>query len=338
MQEPMDRRKFISALVAVTALHAGETEVQTATGPVPVSKLGTTLIHEHVMVDFIGAAEVSRSRYDANEVFRVALPKLKEVAARGCKTIGECTPAYLARDPALLQRLAKASGLHILTNTGYYGAANDKFVPKHAYTESLTQISERWIREATQGIEDTGVKPAFMKIGVDSGPLSEIDAKLINAGALCHKATGLRLHVHTGNGVAARAINDLLTTVKVDPSAYVWVHAQSEKDLSVHQDLASQGVWIELDGINAKSAEIHLRAVEALASKGHLSRMLLSQDSGWYRVGEPGGGQYNGYTYLFTDFVPALRQRGFTDAQIQTLLVANPARALTPLKPGTPSR
>jgi phosphotriesterase-related protein len=125
----------------------------------------------------------------------------------------------------------------------------------------------------------------------------------------------------------------MLTKLQADPSAYVWVHAQNEKDFFIHRELAAVGVWISLDGINAKSAENHLHAVEFLAGHGYLAKILISQDSGWYRVGEPGGGQYNGYTYLFTDFLPALRQRGFTDAQIRTLMVDNPAKALTPGKP-----
>jgi len=333
MLKPMHRRNFIGALAAAVTSAGAETQIQTVTGPVPVSKLGRTLTHEHVMVDFIGAEAVSRSRYKSDEVFQAALPKLKEAAASGCETFVDCTPAYLGRDPVLLQRLSKAAGLNILTNTGYYGAANDKYVPRHAFTESPMQIAGRWIREAGEGIDGTGIKPAFMKIGVDSGPLSEIDAKLIGAGALCHRATGLRLHVHTGNGVAARAIHDMLTKLQVNPAAYVWVHAQNEKDFFIHQELAAVGVWISLDGINAKSAENHLNAVEFLAGRGYLSKLLISQDSGWYRVGEPGGGQYNGYTYLFTGFLPALRQRGFTDNQIRTLMVDNPAKALTPGKP-----
>jgi phosphotriesterase-related protein len=328
----MHRREFLGALAAAASMPGAERQVQTVTGPVPVSKLGTTLMHEHVMVDFIGAGEVSPSRYNADEVFKTALPKLKELAGAGCRTLVECTPAYLGRDVALLQRLSKASGLNILTNTGYYGAANDKFVPKHAYTDSPAELAQRWIREAREGIAGTGIRPAFMKIGVDSGPLSAIDAKLIGAAALCSNETGLRMHVHTGNGVAAKSIYDMLTKLTVDPSAYVWVHAQSEKDVFVHHELAMTKVWLEFDGINPKSAETHLKLIEAIAGKGDLSRVLISQDSGWYRVGEPGGGQFNGYTYLFKEFVPALKKRGFTDAQVKTLLVDNPARALTPLK------
>jgi phosphotriesterase-related protein len=327
----MHRREFLGALAAA-GLAGAEREIQTVTGPVPLSKLGMTLMHEHVMVDFVGAAEVSPSRYNVDEVFKAALPKLTELADTGCRTLVECTPAYLGRDAALLQRLSKASGIQILTNTGYYGAANDKYVPKHAYSESPVELAQRWTREVREGIDGTGIRPAFMKIGVDSGPLSAIDAKLIGAAALCTQATGLRMHVHTGNGVAAKAIYDMLTKLTVDPSAYVWVHAQSEKDISMYHELAMVRVWIEFDGINPKSAERHLDLLEAIAGKGDLSRVLISQDSGWYRVGEPGGGQFNGYSYLFKEFVPALKKRGFTDGQIRTLLVDNPARALTPLK------
>jgi phosphotriesterase-related protein len=328
----MYRRDFLGTLAAAASLPGAERQVQTVTGPIPVSKLGTTLMHEHVMVDFVGAGEVSPSRYNADEVFKTALPKLKALADAGCQTLVECTPAYLGRDVALLQRLSKASGLQILTNTGYYGAANDKFVPKHAFTESPVDLAQRWTREALDGIDGTGIRPAFIKSGVDSGPLSAIDAKLVGAAALCSKTTGLRMHVHTGNGVAAKAIYDMLTKLMIDPAAYVWVHAQDEKDIFTHHELAMVRVWLEFDGINPKSAELHLKLLEAIAGKGDLAKVLISQDSGWYRVGEPGGGEFNGYTYLFEEFLPAMRKRGFTEAQIRTLLVDNPARVLTPLK------
>jgi predicted metal-dependent phosphotriesterase family hydrolase len=329
--KPVRRREFLGSLAAASAAGAEARKVETVTGPIAASQLGNVLMHEHVMVDFIGSDQVAPSRYNADEVFNTALPKLKEAARLGCKTLVECTPAYLGRDAALLQRLSKASGVQILTNTGYYGAANDKYVPKHAYSESPAQIADRWIREVREGIDGTGIKPAFMKIGVDPGPLSAIDAKLIGAAALCHKATGLRLHVHTGDGIAARGINDMLTALAVNPAAYVWVHAQNEKDLMVIAQLAMFGIWIEFDGINPKTLDLHLKAVETLTGQGHLGRLLISQDSGWYRVGEPGGGQFNGYSYLYTDFIPALRKRGFQKDQIQKLLVDNPAQVLTPL-------
>ena len=166
-----------------SAAPARADRIDTVTGPIAADRLGVTLMHEHVLVDFIGAAQVSPSRYDANAVFAAVLPHLQQVRRLGCETLVECTPAYLGRDPRLLKRLSQASGVHILSNTGYYGAAQDKHLPPHAFDETAEQLSARWIREWQRGIDDTGIKPAFMKIGVDGSPLSAVDAKLVRAAA-----------------------------------------------------------------------------------------------------------------------------------------------------------
>ena len=55
------------ALMAVPAapLAAQARRIETVIGPINPAWLGLTLMHEHVLVDFIGATEVSASRYDA---------------------------------------------------------------------------------------------------------------------------------------------------------------------------------------------------------------------------------------------------------------------------------
>ena len=303
--------------------------IETVTGPIDPALLGLTLMHEHVLVDFIGAGEVRRSRYDADAVFRQALPHLLQVKALGGATLVECTPAYLGRDPHLLRRLAEASGLHILSNTGYYGANQDKHLPPHAFTESADNIAGRWIREWDRGIDDTGIKPAFMKIGVDAGPLSTVDAKLVRAAALTHKATGLPIASHTGNGVAAFEQLDLLEQTGVPLSAFIWVHAHSEMDSSRHVGAATRGAWVEFDGLSEKSVDRHVALVLEMRAAKQLDRVLVSHDAGWYHVGEPNGGNFRPFDTLFTKFVPALKTGGVTDADIDRLLVDNPRRALT---------
>ncbi len=303
--------------------------IETVTGPVSAETLGVTLMHEHVLVDFIGASEVSRSRYDAEEVFRTVLPYLQQVRELGCETLVECTPAYLGRDPQLLKRLSEASGVRILSNTGYYGAAKDKHVPAFAFTETADQLGARWTREAERGLDDTSVKPALMKIGVDEAPLSEIDAKLVRAAAITHRATGLPIASHTGTGAAAMAELDLLEGAAVPTSAFIWVHAQSERDDSFHDRAARRGAWVEFDGISPASLARHLELVQRMKNQGLLDRVLVSHDAGWYHVGEPGGGQFRPYTTLFTDFIPGLKSAGFSDAEVRQLLVENPRRALT---------
>lgn len=290
--------------------------------------LGTTLVHEHVLVDFVGADKVSPQRYDADEAFRTVLPHLLAVKERDARALVECTPAWLGRDAVLLRRLSDASGLHIVTNTGYYGAGQDKYLPRHAFDESAERLAERWTAEWRDGIEGTGIRPGFIKTGVDPGPLSAVDRKLIVAAALCHRQTGLRIHCHTGDGRAAMDILSVLGAQRVSPTAYVWVHAQNEKDRALHLRAAAAGAWIELDGVAEESLDAHVGAAVDLARKGHLKRVLVSQDAGWYHVGEAGGGRFRPFTLLFDGFVPALRRAGLAEADVRTLLVDNPARAL----------
>ncbi len=330
----MNRRAFLLLAATASACAArsrppATSLVQTVTGPVAADRLGVTLMHEHVLVDFIGAGQVSASRYDADEVFTRALPHLQQAKALGCATLVECTPAYLGRDPRLLQRLAQAAGLHILTNTGYYGANQDRHLPPHAFTENAERLAARWIREWEQGIDDTGIKPAFMKIGVDSGPLSPVDATLVRAAALTHKATGLPIAAHTGNGVAALEELDLIEQAGVPLSAFIWVHAHGEMDTSRHVRAATRGAWVEFDGINPKSVDRHVALVLQMRAAGHLDRVLVSHEAGWYLVGEPGGGQFRPFDTLFTSFLPALKTAGVTDDELRRLLIDNPRRALT---------
>ena len=333
----MDRRAFLAALPALSAGRSWlarprpPLRVSTVRGPVSAAALGTTLVHEHVLVDFVGADKVSRQRYDADEAFRTVLPHLLALKERGGRTLVECTPAWLGRDPALLRRLSEASGLHIVTNTGYYGAAQHKYLPAHAFEESAERLAARWTSEWLRGIEGTGIRPGFLKTGVDAGPLSPVDRKLITAAAVCHRRTGLRIHCHTGDGRAAMDILTVLDEQGVSPAAFVWVHAQNEKDRTLHLRAARAGAWVELDGIAEDSRDTHVTAVMDLAHAGYLERVLISQDAGWYHVGEPAGGRFRPYTFLFDGFLPALRRAGFGEADVRTLLVDNPARLLSGL-------
>jgi phosphotriesterase-related protein len=303
--------------------------IDTVLGPIAPDRLGLTLMHEHVLVDFIGAGQVSASRYDADAVFTRVLPHLQQLRARGGATLVECTPSYLGRAPRLLRRLAEASGLNILTNTGYYGANQDKHLPPHAFTETAEQLAARWVREWERGIEDSGIKPAFVKIGVDPGPLSAVDAKLVRAAALTHKATGLPIAAHGGSGVAAFQELDLVEHTGMPLHAFIWVHAHAEKDGSLHVRAAKRGAWVEFDGLSDQSVETHVTLVSRMNEAGLLDRVLVSHDAGWYHVGEPDGGQFRPFDTLFTKFVPALKAGGWSEADVRRLLVDNPRRALT---------
>jgi len=58
-----------------------------------------------------------------------------------------------------------------------------------------------------------------------------------------------------------------------------------------------------------------------------LKNVLVSQDSGWYNVGEPNGGNYKDYNCIFTQFIPAMKANGFSAAEIDKIFITNPAKA-----------
>jgi phosphotriesterase-related protein len=289
--------------------------------PAPETIPDSVLVHEHVLVDFAGVAGDSRSRYSLDEAFQAALPRIEELKQYGCVRFLECTPNGLGRDPRLLLRLQKATGIEFWTNTGIYGAAKRAGVPKYAHEETAEQLARRWIGEFQNGVE--GMKPRFIKTAVNVFPLEPIDVKLVTASAITSKETGLMICSHTnGGGPAAMAQLEILDKMKCPASKFVWVHAQSEKDHSFHERAARAGAWTEFDGINEKSAAWHLDCVRHMQSKGLLGQTLVSQDSGWYRVGEPGGGRFNGFTFIYTGFLPQL------DPPVRkALMVDNPRRA-----------
>lgn len=336
----MKRREFLQISAAALALQhsrssmaAGSSEdeprVMTVRGEFSADRIGTMLPHEHVLVDFIGSDQVSPDRYDADDAFRVMLPYLKQARRAGCQTIAECTPAYLGRDPKLLKRLAEASGVTLITNTGYYGARKGKYLPQHALDEGADELAARWTKEWTDGIDGTGIRPGFIKIGVDAGELTDVNRKLVDAAARCHVKTGLTIAGHTVDGKAALQQLDILRNSGVSPSAWIWVHAQNERNSQIHHQLARAGAWVEFDGVRADSMERHVKLVTTLWRAGLLSRILVSHDAGWYSVGELNGGEVHGFDTLFTQFLPALKKAGLSDDEITQLTVTNPGKAFS---------
>jgi phosphotriesterase-related protein len=115
----------------------------------------------------------------------------------------------------------------------------------------------------------------------------------------------------------------------VHPGAFIWVHAHSESNGQAHLTAAQEGAWVEFDGISETSAEKHLQLVKGMLDQGLSERVLISQDAGWYHVGEPKGGNYRSHTFVFANFVPMMRQAGISTEHVRTLLIDNPRKALT---------
>ncbi|MES2809359.1 MAG: phosphotriesterase [Bacteroidota bacterium] len=339
----MHRRKFITlssisiAAFAAAGMRADNGFLMTVNGKISAKDFGLFLPHEHVITDFTGAEKVVQPQYNRDDAFNKMVPYLHQAERNGINIMAECTPAYIGRDVLLLQRLSKASGIQIITNTGYYAAAGMKYLPKHAYTETAEQLSARWIKEWNDGIEGTGIRPGFIKLGVDGGPMNDVQQKLVKAAALTHLKSGLTIAIHNGGTEAVYQQLEILKTEGVKPDALIWVHAQNDKDGQSHIALAKKGCWVSLDGVNASDAAIKQYAdrVLALKSAGLLHRLLLSHDDGFAVNKTDTGlsfdayknGNAQPYQSLFSKLKPALLSSGLTEAEFKIITQDNPVKA-----------
>jgi phosphotriesterase-related protein len=324
------RKEFLLAGLGLLFLGAKKSDatVMTVRGAIAPRKLGMSLVHEHFLVDFIGADSTSLDRWDRQEVLEKVLPYILEAKQAGVKTMFDCTPSFLGRDAILLQMLSEQSGMQIVTNTGYYGAVGNKYLPPWAFTETAEQLSGRWVKEFENGIQDTSVKPGFIKISVDAdGPLSEVHQKLVKAAAITHLKTGLTIFSHTGPGKTAFEELNIIQDAGVGPSAFVWVHAQNEADKTFYFRAADTGMWVSLDGIGWGNIDRYADAIAELKNKGLLHRTLISHDAGWYKPDEPEA-EFKGFTRIFEELLPKLEKKGFSTNDFDQLLIANPAEAM----------
>ncbi|MFC0264747.1 phosphotriesterase family protein [Fontibacter flavus] len=303
------------------------TKIITVEGDIKPDAMGITLIHEHVLVDFIGADSTGFHRWDKDEVVSFLTPYIEDAKKRGVRTMVECTPSFLGKDPELLKMLSEKTGMQFLTNVGFYGAVSGKYLPPYAKEATAEELADIWVKEFVEGIGDTGIKPGFIKISVNEGAvLSEMDQKLVKAAALTHLQTGLLIVSHTGIWKTANPQIELLKSMKVDPQNFVWVHAQNEQDFENYRLAVKQGVWISLDGV-VWDVQGHLERLEFFRDQLGLDRVLISHDAGWYSPGKMDQGDFKGYTGLFDELLPKLKENGFSSAEINKMLMENPRKA-----------
>ncbi len=286
------------------------------------------LTHEHILVDFIGADSIEPDKWNHDTVIKEIMPYLEELKEFNVNYFVDATPDYLGRDALLLKKISDKTGIRIITNTGLYGAFNNKYIPGYVWKMTAEDLAEIWINEYKNGIGEIRIKPGFIKIGIDnSDSLSAIHQKLVKAAALTHLKTGLTIASHTGKAAGLWPQLAILEETGVSPEAFIWVHAQAEDDNENYLRAAEAGCWISFDGL-AWELEKHVEKILFAKRNGILNRILISQDAGWY---DPQKENQNirPYTNIFKKLYPELKSQGFTDDEFNLLISVNPSKAFS---------
>lgn len=321
------RLLFLLMLSAYISAHA-QGLIQDVNGKHAPIRDGIWLSHEHIMVDFIGADTIEPDSWNRDSILRVVIPFLEELKEFKVDYFVDATPNYLGRDVLLLREISDRTGLKILTNTGLYGARKNKYIPSYAYKMTAEGLAQMWIDEYEKGIDETDVKPGFIKIGVDNAdPLHPMDQKLVKAAALTHQQTGLTIASHTGKAEGLWPQLRILKDLGVSPEAFIWVHAQAESDPENYLKAAAMGCWISLDGLGWELDE-HVEKILFARRNGILNRILISHDAGWYDP-QKKEQSIKPYTNIFRLLYPELMAHEFTEEEFKMLINENPSKAFS---------
>ena len=310
--------------------------VETVRGPVDVTELGTALMHEHIFVLQPEALQNyghvwGASYWDEEAGVADAIDKLRAVRSAGFRTLVDPTAPGLGRCIPRIQRVNAEVDLNILVATGVYAFLE---LPNFLHYRSPEAIAELFVREICEGIDDTGVKAAFLKCAVEEHGLVGDIPRILDAVAIAALETGAPVMVHTNAsaGTGATAL-EALSARGIDPTRIVVAHAGDSNDLDYLRAIADTGAILGLDRFNIPHFNPdadRIRTLLALLAEGYGDRIHLSHDAACFMdfmVGDPNfADERPDYLHFSKNVLPVLLEQGVTQAQIDELMVANPRR------------
>jgi phosphotriesterase-related protein len=300
--------------------------IMTVLGLIPTSGLGMILPHEHIFTDLRGPHTPGYAQADPADVVRRLRPHIEEIKAQGITALAEASTGGVGRNVRVLYAVAEATDLPIIAPTGAY---RDDLIPDEVRDQSQEVLADWMVRDIMEGAQGTRIRAGFIELAASDTGLTPLEIRLLRAAAHASLRTGTAIASHTTVGTTALRQVEILEQEGLEPRRFIWVHAHAEPDVALHLRLARRGVYLEYDAIGAPDlpdgffVELLKRAWDAHCGQ----RVLLSQDAGWYRPGEPDA-PIRGYGYLVRHFLPTLREAGFDDAAIDAMVRENPQRAL----------
>ena len=320
-------------------------QVETVRGPVDVESLGRVLMHEHV---FTLGTEIRQNFPDYpdpwDEEVRVAdaVAQLSECGSRGITTIVDPTVIGLGRYIPRIQRINAQVDINIVVATGIYtyheAPIQFHFTGPGRVFDVPEPMVDLFVKDIREGIADTGVKAGLLKCAIDEHGLTPDVERILRAVGQAHVATGTPITVHTSaqlkTGLIAQRV---LGEEGVDLGKVVIGHCGDTTDLDYLRQIADAGSILGMDrfGIDVfLPFEDRVNTVAALTKAGYVDRMVLAHDASCYSDFYSEANKKAllprwTYTHISDDVLPALRERGVDDKQIDTMLIDNPRRYFT---------
>jgi phosphotriesterase-related protein len=315
---------------------AATRNIVTVTGPIFAEDLGVTLPHEHIHCDF--SALSGRADHVLTDIGLIA-GEMEYFRRAGGRSVVDVTPEGVGRNPAALCAISEASGVHIICGIALYDQRTWPAWASAADTESIADWLVEQIESGSGGIR-AGVIGEILShdspyLDPDRYRLDEREATLFAAAARAQRQTGVGVITHAALGRGGQAQLNALESAGADLRRVAIGHCDAQRhpdsgdDLDYFLRILRRGAFCAFDLIGRADFvpdEVRADWVAALVRLGYERRILLSTDTCRRSHLHVNGGR--GYDYLWADFLPRLRRRGITEAQIESMLVAAPRRLL----------
>jgi phosphotriesterase-related protein len=312
--------------------------VQTVTGACTPDDLGSTLMHEHLIVGWPGwEAEGDFDRAQRGEHRRRCVDRMLELRDLGVRTLLDPCPIDLGRDVDLMVEVAEATQMRIVCATGLY--KEDQGAPAYfkfraQFGDAVKEMTDVFVRELTEGIGGSRVRAGVIKVATGAHRITPYEEAVLRAAAAAHRATGAPITTHTDEGTMGPEQLDILCGQGVSPAAIVVGHSCGSSDLAYHFRMLDRGAYLGFDRLGLDlfhPDRERLAALIGLVGSGFERQIVLSHDTVWCWRGraptlpprvlsnwEP--------AHLFKRVLPRLREAGVAEEKIHTMLVDNPRR------------
>lgn len=279
-------------------------QVMTVNGPIPAERLGQTLMHEHVFIDFTVPDDepdkwrmTRRTKPVEGEALRIyeapltmdilsavlfgapnrdnwrlddeqtAIREVADFKRHGGGTIVDVSSIGLKRNPAGLRRVSKATGVNIVMGAGWYTQA---WYAKDLGQRSVEDLTDEIVLDVTVGVGGTGIRAGIIgEVGTSGAPESPIESAIIRASGRASRLTGAAVTLHSLGFFKKHAvILDMLAQEGADLSRVVLGHSDFlAGDTAYLIPLLQRGATVQFDLIGKSALLTRMRAADPEVAK-----------------------------------------------------------------------
>lgn len=280
--------------------------------------------------------------YEDEDTHKAVMNDVQIFKDFGGNSIVENTTCGINRNLKLMYEVSKGTGVNVIAGTGFYLGMTQK---SDILDISVEKMVESYTQEIVEGI-DVQISPSEtvkIKCGmigeIGSGyPISEFEKRAIIAAGEAQSALKCGVTFHPGRDSPNSPFEVLRIYLEAGGDASKCIMSHLDRTIMDDDKLlefSDLGGYCQYDFFGLECSHFQMNQkidmpsdaqrigkLKLLKEHGKLDRILMSHDIHTkHRLIEFGG---HGFSHIINNIVPKMKTRGFTQDEIDTILIKNP--------------